>query len=112
MKQSYITDDKGENRLNLNEGYKCLNQLETIQTRDTLRDSTYLEPTCDERLHYNEIENQEEMSEPGIFVDEMKNQSQKVLQLCHRSKSCSLQIHVPGDSIADSVTMFSCTHSL
>lgn len=112
MKQSYITDDKGENRLNLNEGYKCLNQLETNQTRDTLRDSTYLEPTFDERLHYNEIENQEEMTEPGIFVDEMKNQSQKVLQLCNRSKSCNFQIHVPGDSIDDSVKMFSCTHSL
>lgn len=112
MKQSYITDDKGENRLNLNEGYKCLNQLETIQTRDTLRDSTYLEPTFDERLHYNEIENQEEISESGIFVDEMKNQSQKVLQLCKRSKSCNLQIHVPGDSHDDSVKMFSCTHSL
>lgn len=103
---------QGRNRLNLNEGYKCLNQLETNQTRDTLRDSTYLEPTFDERLHYNEIENQEEMSEPGIFVDEMKNQSQKVLQLCNRSKSCNFQIHVPGDSIDDSVKMFSCTLSL
>lgn len=112
MKQSYITDDKGENLLNLNEGYKCLNQLETIQTLDTLRDSTYLEPTFDERLHYNEIENQEEISEPGIFVDVMKKQSEEILQLCKRSKSCNIQMHVPGDSIDDGVKMHSCTHSL
>lgn len=70
MKQSYITDDKGETRLNLNEGY---NQLETIQTLSNLRDSTYLEPVSDERVHYNEIENQEEMDEPGISVDLMNH---------------------------------------
>lgn len=112
MKQSYITDDKVENRLNLNEGYKCLNQLETIQTIDNLRDSTYLEPTFDERLHYNEIENQEEMSEHGIFVDVMNKQSKEILQLCNRSKSCNLQMHVPGDLIADDVKIHSSTHSL
>lgn len=111
MKQSYITDDKVETRLNLNEGYKCLNQLETIQTIDNLRDSTYLEPTFDERLHYNEIENQEEMSEPGIFVDVMIKQSKEILQLCNRSKSCNLQ-NVPGDLIADDVKIHSSTHSL
>lgn len=112
MKQSYITDDKGKNRLNLNEGYKCLNQLENIQTRDTLRDSTYLEPTFDKRLHYNEIENQEEMNELEIFVDLMEIQSKEILQPCHRSKSCNLHMHVPGDSNADDVKIQSSTHSL
>lgn len=77
MKQSIITDETGKTRLNLNEGYKCLNQLETIQTIDNLRDSTYLEPAFDERLHYNEIENHEEINEPGISVDLMNKQNKE-----------------------------------
>lgn len=109
MKQSYITDDKGETLINLNEGY---NQLETIQTLGNLRDSTYLEPAFDERLHYNEIENQEEMDEPGISVDLMNHQSKEIPQLCHRSKSCNLHMPVSGDSIADDVKLHLCTHSL
>lgn len=72
MKQSNITNETGKTHLNLNEGYKCLNQLETIQAIDTLRDLTYLEPAFDERLHYNEIEHQEEMNDPGISLDLMQ----------------------------------------
>lgn len=112
MKQSIITDKTGKTRLDLNEGYKCLNQLETIQTIDNLRDSTYLEPAFDERFHYNEIENHEEINEPGISVDLIKKQNKEILQLCHRSKSCNLHMHVPNESIAADVKINLCTNSL
>lgn len=112
MKQSNITDETGKTHLNLNEGYKCLNQLETIQTIDNLRDSTYLEPAFDERLHYNEIEQQEEMNDPGISANLIEKQTKAIIQLSNRSESCNLQMHVPGESIADGIKINVCTHSL
>lgn len=112
MKQSIITDETGKTHLNLNEGYKCLKQLKTIQTIDTLRDSTYLEPAFDERLHYNEIEHQEKMNDPGISVDLMVKQTKEIIQLCHRSKRCNLHMHVPGESIADDIKINVCTNPL
>lgn len=66
IKLKNITDDKGESHYNLNEGYKSLNQLDTNRSVNSLRDSTYLEPFFDARLHYDEIENQDELSATGI----------------------------------------------
>lgn len=112
IKLTNISDEEGESHFNLNEGYKSLNQLDTNRSVNSLRDSTYLEPLFDARLHYNEIENQDEISATGIVRVSLKRQQEDIFQICTRSKSCHLLMHEPGEIVTYNSKHISCTHSL
>lgn len=112
IKLTNITDDKGESHFNLNEGYKSLNQLDTNRSVNSLRDSTYLEPLFDARLHYDEIEDQDEMRANGIVGVPIKRQKEETVQICTRSKSCHLLMHELDETVAYNTKRISCTHSL
>lgn len=112
IKMKNITDDKGESHSNLNEGYKSLNHLDTNQSVSSLRDSTYLEPLFDPRLHYDEIENQDELSATGIVRVWIKRQNEETVKICTRSKSCHLLMHEHDETVAYNTKRISCTHSL
>lgn len=112
IKLTNISDDKGESHSNLNEGYKSLHQLDTNRSVNSLRDSTYLEPLFDERLHYNEIENQNEITATGIVRVTIKRQQEEIFQICTRSKSCHLLMPEPDETVAYNSKHISCTHSL
>eukprot|EP00105_Crassostrea_gigas_P029881 XP_011451957.1 PREDICTED: uncharacterized protein LOC105345517 [Crassostrea gigas] len=93
-------------------GYKSLNQLDTNRSVNSLRDSTYLEPLFDARLHYDEIENQDELSATGIVRVSIKRQNEETVQICTRSKSCHLFMHEHDETVAYNTKRISCTHSL
>lgn len=112
IKLTNITNDKGESNFNSNEGYKSLNQLNTNRSTSSLRDSSYLEPLFDARLHYDEIENQDEKKaeEMSQFLNQKLNEENVLL--FPRSKSCNLPIHVHDDTIDYNEKTISCTYSL
>lgn len=112
IKLTNITDDKGESHFNLNEGYKSLEQLDTNRSVNSLRDSTYLEPLFDARLHYDEIESQDEISATGRVRVSIKRQNEETVQICTRSKSCHLLMHTLDETVAYNTKRISCTHSL
>lgn len=112
IKLTNISDDKGESHFNLNEGYKSLHQLDTNRSVNSLRDSTYLEPLFDARLHYDEIENQDELSATEIVRVSIKRQNEETVQICTRSKSCHLLMHEHDETVAYNTKRNSCTHSL
>lgn len=112
IKLTNISDEKGESQFNLNEGYKSLNQFDANRSVNSLRDSTYLEPLFDARLHYNEIENQDEISATGIVRVSIKRQNEEIFQICTRSKSCHLLMHELDETVAYNSKHISCTHSL
>lgn len=112
IKLTHITDDKGESHFNSNEGYKSLNQLNTNRSTNSPRDSSYLEPFFDARLHYDEIENKNETKaeEMSQFFNQRLNEEN--LLLFQRSKSCNIPIYVHGDTIGYNDKTISCTYSL
>lgn len=94
FKQSaIITDDlKDVKDVNTNEGYKCLDQLDDNQVIENLRDSTYLEPVFEGRQHYDEIENNEEIVDPGF----VKIPNEEIIQQSPCPKSPHFLVHVPN----------------
>lgn len=112
IKLTNITNDKGESHFNLNEGYKSLNQLDSNRSVNSLRDSTYLEPLFDARLHYDEIENHNEISATEIVRVSVKRQHEETVQICTRSKSCHLLMHELDETVPYNNKHISCTHSL
>lgn len=77
------------------EGYKSLhvNQTKSNQAIENHHDSTYIEPLFEAGLHYNEIENKEEIIEhmiPGDFVQQL---NEEVIILSPCSKSCRFVVH-------------------
>lgn len=112
IKLTNITDDKGESHLNLNEGYKSLNQLNTNRSTNSLRDSSYLEPLVDARSHYDEIENQDEIKAEEISQLFNQKLNEENVLLFPRSKSCNLPVLVNGDIIGYNDKTISCTYSL
>lgn len=109
IKLTNITDDKGESHFDLNEGYKSLNRLDTNRSVNSLWDSTYLEPFFDARLHYDEIENQDEISAAGIIRVSIKRHNEEIVT---RSKSCHLLMHELDETVVYNDKHISCTHSL
>lgn len=111
IQQTNITDVKDESNFNLNDGYKSLHRLETIQSVNSLRDSTYLEPLYDARLHYYEIEDQDETKKEKISQFFSRKLNKEIVLLVQRSMSCNLPIHVP-DTIGLNKKTILCTNSL
>lgn len=67
FKQSaIITNDLKDVNVNINEGYKCLGQVDDNQVIENHRDSSYLEPVFEGRQHYDEIENNGEIIDTGF----------------------------------------------
>lgn len=112
IQQTNITADKDESNFNLNDGYKSLHRMETSQSESNPRDSSYLEPLFDARLHYDEIENQDELSATGIVRVWIKRQNEETVKMCTRSKSCHLLMHEHDETVAYNTKRNSCTHSL
>lgn len=88
IKNTIIIDEKREHSFNSIEGYKSLNQPESNQAIENWHESTYLEPVFEARLHYNEIENKEEIIEEMISDVFVQQQHEEVIILSPRSKSC------------------------
>lgn len=112
IKLTNITNDKGESNFNSNEGYKSLNQLNTNRSVNSLQDSSYLEPFYDARLHYDEIENQDETKAEEISRSLSRKLNKENVLLFLRSKSCNLPIQKQGDTIGYTDKTSSCTYSL
>lgn len=93
IKNTIIIDEKREHSFNQIEGYKSLNQPESNQAIENHHDSTYIEPIFEASLHYNEIENKEEIIEHIISDVFVQQQNEEVAILSPRSKSCHFLVH-------------------
>lgn len=111
IQQTNITADKDESNFNLNNGYKSLHRMETSQSESNPRDSSYLEPLFDARLHYDEIETQDERKEEELSQFLNRELNREIVLLVQRSKSCDLPIHriIPNNDIGfhDKTILFS-----
>lgn len=110
IQQTNITDDKDESNFNLNDGYKSLHRLETSQSDSSLQDSSYLEPFFDARLHYDEIETQDERKEEELSQFISRELNKEKVMLVQRSRSCDLPIHRIVPNVHDKTIL--CTNSL
>lgn len=95
IKHAVIVDRAQDNSFNSIEGYKSLhvNQPESNQAIENRHDSTYIEPVFEASLHYNEIENKEEIIEHMISDVFVQQQNEEAIILSPSSKSCHFLIH-------------------
>lgn len=112
IKNTIIIDEKGEHSFNQIEGYKSLNQPESNQAIENWHDSTYLEPVFDARLHYNEIENKEEITEEIISDAFVQQEQEEVIILSPRFKSCHFLVRDETNGKGSCDETISCTNSL
>lgn len=112
IKNTIIIDEKGEHSFNSIEGYKSLNQPESNQAIENWHDSTYLEPVFDARLHYNEIENKEEITEEIISDAFVQQEQEEVIILSPRFKSCHFLVRDETNGKGSCDETISCTNSL